>query len=145
MIGELFKQIFRFNKLGTLDWSAIVLVAVSVILVTLILFLIRYCINYGLFRVLGMSVLCGLIWALNASAVVTAFDDQGNLYTLVIVALSLLWLLFVIIIVLKRPQFKGMTRCVILALVFFAITILVCIPVQAFKEQLANFANTYLG
>lgn len=145
MIGELFNEMFRFNNLGTLDWGAIALVGLSVVLVTLIMFLIRYCFNYGILRTFGMSLLCGLIWALTAYAVVTAFYDQGNLYTLVLVSLGLVWLLIVLITIIKKPYFNGMTRCAIFAFIFFAIAVVACIPLKLFEEQVANFANSFLG
>lgn len=145
MIGELFSEMFRYKNLGTLDWGAVALIGLSVVLVTLIIFLIRYCFNYGIFRTFGMSLLCGIIWALSAYAVVTSFYDQGNLYTLVLVSLALLWLLIVIIIIIKKPYFSGMTRCVLFAFIFFAVAVAICIPVKYFEEQIANFANNLLG
>lgn len=144
MIGELFSNMFRFKNLGSLDRSIIAVAGLSVVLVTLILFLIRYCFNYGILRVFGMSLICGAIWALTASAVVTAFNDKGRLYVLLLGSLMILWGIIILIIVIKKPYFKGMTKCAISAFIFFALAIVICIPVKAAEEQIANFANGLL-
>lgn len=145
MIGEMFKEIFRFKNLGTLDRSAIAVVGLSVVLVTLIIFLVRYCFNYGILKVFGMSLACGLLWSIIASAVITIFYDEGKLYCLIIGLLLAIWLIIVTVLIIKKRYFDGMVKSAIAAFIFIFIAILVCIPVKAFEQQIASFVNGILG
>lgn len=143
MIKELFSQMFRFGKLGSLDKGAIALVGVSVVLVTLVMFLIRYIYYYGILKSFGMSLACGAVWAVIASAVVTSFSDQPKIYVIMIVGLLLVWLIIALILVIKKPYFNGMTWCVITAALFLLAAIVLCVPVKGLEKQIVKLISKF--